>query len=64
MGSTDKRASALLSHAHIVFLFFPAMVYSDLESMNWAIVMFTGIMAIALICYFLHGRKNTSPLQR
>lgn len=42
----------------IVFVCFPVttpVVVS--ENMNWAIVMFSGVLAVALVYYVVHGRK-------
>ena len=42
----------------IIFVCFPVGVPVHADSMNWAIVMFTGVLAIALVYYFVHGRKT------
>lgn len=41
----------------IVFVCFPVALPVTAQSMNWAIVMFTGVLVIATAYYFLHGRK-------
>ena len=44
-----------------VFAFFPATITVEAESMNWAIVMFGGIMGFALFWYAIWGRKEYLP---
>ncbi|KAI5364589.1 Putative amino acid/polyamine transporter I [Septoria linicola] len=44
-----------------VWMFFPAATPVDPESMNWAIVMFAGIMTIATVWYFVQGHKSYVP---
>ena len=41
----------------IIFVCFPVATPVEPESMNWAIVMFTGVLLIALTYYFVHARK-------
>lgn len=42
----------------IIFVCFPVTTPIDPgANMNWAIVMFSGVLLIALVYYFLHGRK-------
>ncbi|CAK1358973.1 unnamed protein product [Cercospora beticola] len=43
------------------WMFFPAATPVEPESMNWAIVMFVGIMAIATVWYFVKGHKSYVP---
>lgn len=40
-----------------VFSFFPVALPVVAASMNWAIVMYVGIMGIAVVYYVVHGRK-------
>lgn len=44
-----------------VFAFFPVTSTVTPESMNWAIVMFGGIMGFALVWYFIWGHKEYVP---
>lgn len=44
-----------------VFAFFPVTSTVTPESMNWAIVMFGGIMGFALVWYFIWGHKVYVP---
>ncbi|KAI9732398.1 MAG: hypothetical protein M1834_001606 [Cirrosporium novae-zelandiae] len=39
-----------------IFLFFPTYKNPTAESMNWAIVIFSGVIGIALILYWFRGR--------
>lgn len=41
----------------MIFICFPVTTPVEAKSMNWAIVMFTGVLSIALVYYFAHGRK-------
>ncbi|PIB01044.1 Choline transport protein [Cercospora beticola] len=43
------------------WMFFPAATPVEPESMNWAIVMFVGIMAIATVWYFVKGHESYVP---
>ena len=41
----------------IIFVCFPVTTPIDVNAnMNWAIVMFSGVLIIALVYYFVHGR--------
>ena len=40
----------------MVFICFPVSTPVEADSMNWAIVMFTGVLIIALVYYFVHGQ--------
>ena len=41
----------------IVFVCFPVTTPVAVDqNMNWAIVMFTGVMIIAMVYYFVHGK--------
>jgi choline transport protein len=40
----------------IVFICFPVATPVESASMNWAIVMFTAVLAVALIYYFKYAR--------
>jgi len=44
-----------------VFAFFPAATPVTARSMNWAIVMFVGILAFAIVYYFAYGHKHYVP---
>ena len=44
-----------------VFVFFPVATPVEPASMNWAIVMYFGIMGFATIYYFAYGRKVYLP---
>lgn len=44
-----------------VFMFFPTATPTDAAGMNWAIVMFAGIMTIATVYYFVWGHKSYVP---
>jgi len=44
-----------------VFAFFPAATPVTPETMNWAVVMFAGILGFAVIYYFAVGRKHYVP---
>lgn len=41
----------------MIFICFPVTTPVVADSMNWAIVMFVGVLIIALVYYFAHGRK-------
>ena len=41
----------------IIFICFPVTTPVHANSMNWAIVMFTGVLIIALVYYCTHGRQ-------
>lgn len=41
-----------------VFMFFPAVVSPTPQTMNWAIVMYVGIMSFATAYYFVWGRRD------
>lgn len=41
----------------VIFLPWPGTQHVNAESMNWAIVMFAGIMAISAVYYVIRGRK-------
>jgi len=41
----------------IIFVCFPVALPVSAQSMNWAIVMFTGVLVIATVYYGTHGRK-------
>jgi len=41
----------------MIFVCFPVATPVVPASMNWAIVMFSGVMTIAMIYYLVHGRK-------
>lgn len=41
----------------IIFVCFPVTIPVEAESMNWAIVMFVGVLTIALVYYIVHGHK-------
>ncbi|PPJ50565.1 hypothetical protein CBER1_06298 [Cercospora berteroae] len=43
------------------WMFFPAATPVEPESMNWATVMFVGIMAIATVWYFVKGHESYVP---
>lgn len=44
-----------------VFAFFPVALPVVATSMNWAIVMYVGIMGFATVYYFAYGRKVYLP---
>lgn len=44
-----------------IFSFFPAAPNPTIETMNWGIVMYSGIIIIATIYYFFNGRKTFTP---
>ncbi|KAF2724727.1 amino acid transporter [Polychaeton citri CBS 116435] len=44
-----------------VFAFFPPATPVDSQTMNYAVVMFFGIMGFAIIYYFVHGHKEYVP---
>ncbi|KAK4495356.1 hypothetical protein PRZ48_013687 [Zasmidium cellare] len=44
-----------------VFMFFPTTTPTTAEGMNWAIVMFSGIMIIATTYYLVRGHKHYVP---
>lgn len=41
----------------MIFVCFPVTANPVADSMNYAIVMFSGVIFIALVYYFVHGRK-------
>lgn len=41
----------------MIFVCFPTKANPVAESMNYAIVMFSGVIIIAVVYYFVHGRK-------
>lgn len=43
------------------WMFFPVATPVEAESMNWAIVMFVGIMTIATVWYLVEGHKSYVP---
>ena len=44
-----------------VFAFFPAVVSPSPVEMNYAIVIFGGIILFAVVYYFIYGRKQYIP---
>jgi amino acid transporter len=44
-----------------VFAFFPAAAHPDAVGMNYAIVIFGGIILFAVVYYFIYGRKQYVP---
>lgn len=44
-----------------VFAFFPAAVPVNPTTMNWAVVMFFGIIGFAVVYYFTIGHKHYVP---
>jgi len=44
-----------------IFSFFPAATPVTPSTMNWAVVMFAGIIGFAVIYYIVHGRKHYVP---
>jgi amino acid transporter len=44
-----------------VFAFFPAVAHPDAVGMNYAIVIFGGIILFAVVYYFIYGRKQYVP---
>ena len=44
-----------------VFAFFPPVAHPDAVSMNYAIVIFGGIITFAVVYYFIYGRKQYVP---
>jgi len=44
-----------------VLSFFPSYVDPDPADMNWAIVMFSGVIIIASIDYYFRAHKNYRP---
>ena len=44
-----------------VFAFFPPVSHPDAVSMNYAIVIFGGIITFAVVYYFIYGRKQYVP---
>jgi choline transport protein len=43
-----------------VFLFFPAAPHPTVQSMNWSVLMFGGIMIFSLVYYYVWGRYTYS----
>ncbi|QIW98593.1 hypothetical protein AMS68_004111 [Peltaster fructicola] len=41
----------------IIFICFPVSLPVEAASMNWAIVMFVGVLSIALVYYYVHGHR-------
>ena len=44
-----------------VFAFFPPVANPDAAGMNYAIVIFAGIIGFAVVYYFVYGRKQYVP---
>jgi amino acid transporter len=44
-----------------VFVFFPLATPVNPTSMNWGIVMYTGVISLATIYYIVWGRKQYTP---
>ena len=48
----------------IVFSCFPAVIPVDLASANWAPVVWVGVMIVAVVVYFVYGKKHyTAPVE-
>ena len=45
----------------LVFSCFPVAVPVDLTTANWAPVVWAGVIVIALVVYFLHGKRHYTP---
>ena len=51
-------ALAYIAFAFILSFFPSSRIDLKAESMNWAIVMYVGVLTISLTLYYLHGRKK------
>lgn len=44
-----------------VFAFFPLTATVDKETMNWCVVMYCGVIIIAVVYYIFRGRHHYIP---
>lgn len=65
IGKTPSLVVNILTLCYIViifiFSFFPLAIPVDVKSMNWAVVLYFGVVFIGIAVYFIRGNKFVEP---